>query len=281
MGINFDDSQIIEFIKNAYQQNLEILRHETGAALTAEVKRAGLQQVLFYWEKMREIALNVSETEVRLSLPSQRTPKGREFGIEGVVDIVREDNKTIIYDIKTHEVDYVRSNIGEYEGQLNVYGHIWKELQNHPLDGTALICTDIPAHVKEAFESGDEARLKRALDDWDPLIEIEFDLNKVEETVKTFGEVVDQIEDKKFSPPRAERLFEPYSNLSNVRFGTHVCRNCDARFSCDAYRTYIRGGRGQSDSFLDSIFKNIEVGEPLEEWRTAGLDSSSSPEELY
>lgn len=276
----WNGQEIEDFISQSYEQNFDLLRLESGIALAPEAKQAGLQQVLFYWQKMREVALNVSETEVRLSLPGNESPKERVFGIEGVVDIVREGGKTIIYDIKTHNSDYVRSHLDLYEDQLNVYAHIWKELQKQPLDGTAVICTEFPDEVKEALFTGDETQLARALEHWEPLIEVNFDRRKVKETIRSFGEVVDQIEDHEFAPPSVEKLREPFTDRSNVRFGTHVCRNCDVRFSCAAYRVYIRHGRGRADKQFEKYYSDLEIGEPLEEWRTSGLDAINDPEEL-
>lgn len=281
MEIELNEKEIQDFIEQAYQQNFDLLRLETGIALSPEAKRAGLLQVRLYWQKMREVALNVSETEVRLSLPGNESPKERTFGIKGVVDIVREAGKTIIYDIKTHNADYVRSNIDQYADQLNVYAHIWKELQKQPLDGTAIICTEFPAEVKEALMSGNQKQLERALERWEPLIEIEFDRREVKETVRAFGEVVDQIEEREFCPPPVEKLQEPFTDNTRVRFGTHVCRNCDVRFSCDAYRVYMRHGRGQVDRYFENHYSDLEVGDPLEEWRSAGLDQVPDIEELF
>jgi len=280
MDINWNEEEMKEFIRAAYEQNFELLRLESGIALSPEVKQAGLQQVLFYWQKMREVALNVTDTEIRLSLPGCESPRERMFGIEGVVDIVREGGKTIIYDIKTHDSDYVRSHIDLYEDQLNVYAHIWKELQKQPLDGTAVICTEFPAEVKEALTNGTEEQLARALERWDPLIEINFDPRNVKTTIRSFGEVVDLIEGHEFAPPPVEKLLQPFADQNNVKFGTHVCRNCDARFSCAAYRVYVRHGRGRADQAFEQYYSDIEVGEPLEESRTAGLDSLGNVEEL-
>ena len=281
MAADWDEQEMQDFLQQSYYQNYDLLRLESGIALSPEVKQAGMQQVLFYWQKMRDVALNVSETEVRLSLPGQESPKERLFGIEGVVDIVREGGKTIIYDIKTHNADYVRSHIDQYEDQLNVYAHIWKELQKQPLDGTAVICTEFPAEVKEAMMNGNQVQLERALERWDPLIEINFDRRKVKETIRSFGEVVDQIEDHEFAPPPVEKLLQPFADRTNVRFGTHVCRNCDARFSCAAYRVYVRHGRGRADQIFEQYYNDLEVGEPLEEWRTSGLDAMGEVEELF
>ena len=58
-----------------------------------------------YFRKMREVAETVSETEVKLTLPEQVSPHGNKFTIEGVVDIIRENESTTMYDIKTHDAD--------------------------------------------------------------------------------------------------------------------------------------------------------------------------------
>ena len=221
---------------------------------------------------MREVALSVTETEVRLSLPQQESPQERVFGIEGIVDIVREEDQTRMYDIKTHDAEYVRSHRDLYEDQLNVYAYIWQELQNQSLDGTAVICTDFPREVKEALSSGNEERLDQAIQNWEPLIEIDFDRRKVDETIRDFGRVVDQIENREFSPPSLEKLQEVYVEGRRGRFGTQVCRNCDARFSCDSYRKFARQGRGIAEQRFNQYYQTLETSEPLEEWRTAGLD---------
>jgi len=199
MASDWNEQELQDFLQQSYYQNYDLLRLESGIALSPEVKQAGMQQVLFYWQKMRDVALNVSETEVRLSLPGNESPRERVFGIEGVVDIVREGGKTIIYDIKTHDADYVRSHIELYEDQLNVYAHIWKELQKQPLDGTAVICTEFPDEVKDALKNGTDEQLARAVERWDPLVEIDFNTRKVKDTIRSFGRVVDQIEDHRFS----------------------------------------------------------------------------------
>jgi len=280
MSPEWNDEEMEAFITESYYQNFELLRMESGAALSPEVKYEGLQQVLYYWRKMRAVALNVTDTEVRLSLPRQESPAGREYGIEGIVDIVRADEQTHMYDIKTHNLDYVRSHVDQYEDQLNVYAHIWKELQKQPLHGTAVICTDIPSDVKQALRDQNALQLERAIERWNPLIEILFDTRKKDATIRAFGRVVDQIEEHEFAPPPPEKLNEPYSDNSNIRFGTHVCRNCDARFSCSAYRLYARHGRGRVEQNFRQYYADLEAGEPLEEWRTAGLDAMIDPEEL-
>jgi hypothetical protein len=80
---------------------------------------------------MKQVTENVTDTEVPLVLPNQKAPKGRHYNIEDVVDILRELGRTVMYDIKTQDAEYVRENRDLYEKQLNVYAHIWQELRGH------------------------------------------------------------------------------------------------------------------------------------------------------
>ena len=150
------ETEIEQAIQEMFEENYLLLQAESGHSLTQDVKQAALQQVLLYWRKMREVAENITETEVRLCLPEQSTAKGRTFAIEGVVDIIREGDHTVMYDIKTHDADYVLANKDLYEKQLNIYAHIWQNLRQQPLDATAIIATSYPAFVKEALSDPQE-----------------------------------------------------------------------------------------------------------------------------
>ena len=105
------EQEMEDFLREVFEENFEHLRLESGHSITPYGKEVAFNQVLIYWRKMRGVAENVTDTEVRLSLPQQETPRGREYTIEGVVDIVREQDRTMMYDIKTHEADYVRANL--------------------------------------------------------------------------------------------------------------------------------------------------------------------------
>lgn len=233
-------------------------------------KKTALDQVLLYWRSMRKIAERITDTEVRLSLPGQRSPQGREYTIEGVVDILRADDQTVMYDIKTHDADYVRANLELYKQQLNVYAHIWQELRGEALDAMAIIATAFPHAIKEALENPEPMALETALQDWEPLIPIEYDPAYKDRTVLAFGETVDRIENGEFSPPPLERLQENIPGIrTHERFGTRVCRNCDARFSCNSYRQYVRGTSRLAERRM-SYFTDDQPDQEI--WRTAGLD---------
>jgi len=263
---------IEELIRRFFEENFELLRLEGGRSLAPEVKEAAWQQVRLYWLKLQEVATKVTDTEVKLNLPGQMTPKGRKFGIEGVVDIIREDGRTTMYDIKTHDLETIRGNLDLYEQQLNVYAHIWRHLQGQELDETAIISTSFPSALKEALSSGIPGHLEFELERWDPIVRIPFSDERLEETIRHFGAIVDAIEDGEFDPVPVERLQSRQAGMK-ANFATQVCINCDARYSCDSFRGYYtQQSRCVADpalAYLTDTSSDIELTDRL----IAGLDA--------
>lgn len=247
------DAEIETFLRDAFEENYETLKLEGGQALTPYAREMAFEQVLKYWQKLREIAEKVTDTEVKLTLPEQTTAQGRKYAIEGIVDIVREDERTIMYDIKTHDADYVRANKELYDKQLNVYAYIWQSLRGQPLDETAIIATAFPNTLREAMGRKDERLIEREMERWNPLVEIPLEQRNVAETIDEFGAVVDLIEDKVFAPPPVSRLQEKVSGTGSI-FARQVCRNCDARYSCTSYRNYAAVASGSRIEFKFSQF---------------------------
>lgn len=273
-----EEYEIIDKIKEYFEDNYELMRLEGGHAVTEEIKQLALTQVLYYFTKMREVATKVTDTEVKLTLPDQKTPKGRNFTIEGIVDIVRDDNETWMYDIKTHETSYIESNKELYEKQLNVYAHIWQQLRGQALDKTAIISTAYPEGLKQAHLLNDQFRIQYELSKWNPMIELDFDQEKVQEVVDHFAEIVDCIEEKKFKPASVETLRSTMEG-TNALFGTRVCRNCDVRFSCASYREYATSkGKGERGSFR-KYFDDFGSDTDKEEWVNANL-AAKSPDDI-
>lgn len=272
-------ADIEDRIRAFFEENFETLRLEGDRSLAPEVKEAALQQVLVYWRKLQDIAVKVTDTEVRLNLPQQESPDGRIYGIEGVVDIVREHDQTVMYDIKTHDAQAIRGNLGEYERQLNVYAYIWQNLRGEELDEMAIICTRFPRAMKEALDTGDEKRLEKDLSRWNPVIDIPFNKKHLDQTIEEFGLVVDAIEDGDFAP-------SPVSKLKAVRpgerapFAVTVCLNCDARFSCASYRTYALGAGGVTTQRMREYFADVGDDEERESWLSATLDAAPTVGEL-
>jgi len=270
--------EILEKIREYFEDNYELLRLEGGHAITEDIKQLALTQVLYYFTKLRDVATKVTDTEVKLTLPNQQTSKGRNFTIEGVVDIVRDDDETWMYDIKTHDTDYIESNKALYEKQLNVYAHIWQQLRGQELDKTAIISTAYPQGLKQAHLLNDQFRIQYELSKWNPLVHLDFDQEKVKEVVEDFAEIVDCIEDKKFQPTSVD-ILESKMDGTNALFATRVCRNCDARFSCSSYREYTTGkGKGERGNFK-KYFKDFGSDTDQEEWVNANLQARN-PDQL-
>lgn len=277
MNLNIDD--IEGRIREYFEQNYEMLRLEGGHALAPEFKTAAFEQVLMYWRRLREVAEKVTDTEVLLNLPKLNTPNGREFGIEGVVDIVRQNDRTVMYDIKTHEADEVRRNLADYEKQLNVYAFIWQKLRQQQLDETAVISTAFPESIKTALRNGDDMVLEQELEKWEPLIAVPFNADHIEDTIHEFGETVDAIENGDFAPPSLQKLRAKPHGMKAI-FAVQVCRNCDARFSCSAYRAYAQSSRGNQESSFRQYFMNDFGSEEEREERVrTGLDTLPAFEE--
>ncbi|GHU66300.1 hypothetical protein FACS189447_06870 [Spirochaetia bacterium] len=263
--------EIEEQIKEKFELNYELLRLEGGHALTNDVKEAALTQVLYYYRRMRNVADRVTETEVKLTLPDQLTPAGRRFTIEGVVDIVSEQGEVWMYDIKTHDPDYIRANTDYYERQLNVYAYIWENLRGNKLDHTAIISTSFTPAMRAAIASEDEERIARELPKWDPLIPVNFNEARVNETIQDFAKVVDNIESRSFQPQPVKNLTEKMEG-TNISFAHRVCRNCDGRFSCESYREYALQTGIRTAQNLKKYFEDYRDDSEQESFITANLD---------
>lgn len=260
-----------DFILRHFEDNFQRLKFESGHGLSPEVKEAAKRQVLLYWRRLKDVAATITDTEVRLNLPGQETPKKRKFSIEGVVDIVREEGHTVMYDLKTHEPEYVMKNLAEYEGQLNVYAHIWQNLRRQELNETAVVATQYPDSLNTAWENRERnpAVFEKELQLWNPIIPIQFDTLHVQETIQEFARTVDLIEDGKFVPPPVNRLKQ--IEVRNVTFATRVCRNCDLRFSCRSYRDYVKTSRSRDLPRFKDIYNDAGPEADRESRMDAGL----------
>jgi hypothetical protein len=270
-----------EQIDEFFDRNADELAADGTYALSPWIRDVARAQVQLYWRRLREIAERVTRTEERLQLPAQLSPEGRIFGIEGIVDIVREENGgTTMYDIKTHDAAYVRANAEQYEKQLNIYAHIWSALRGERLDSTAVICTALPDDVYTAFKARDDSALTRALARWNPVIPIAHEEARVAATIREFGEVVDRIESHDFEPPRVAQLNERLPG-TNAKFAVYVCVNCDARFSCRSYQQYAFGSRTRSESAVAAYLTDPGDDDERDDIAIAALDVTSPFDDAF
>ena len=271
------DGQILDFLVASFEDNFERLRQESGGSITEDVKASALQQVFYYWQKLKDVATKVTETEVQLTLPEQRTPEGRRFTLTGVVDIVREDDQTIMYDVKTYlDATAAAEYLEPHYKQLNVYAHVWQTLRGQDLDKTAVIATKPTHELQHAMRHGPPARTKQVFESWNPVLDVPVHKETVEGVIGEFACVVDNIENHHFAPPPVEVLLAPSRPNGKTPFGTDVCRNCDGRFSCNSYRHFMmRNSPNQKpDTVMKQYFTHYDDELGQNEWLDANLETS-------
>ncbi|MCW7506120.1 PD-(D/E)XK nuclease family protein [Leptospira paudalimensis] len=264
------ESSLESEIETLVQSNYQNLRLNGGHALTEDVLRSAFLQVLYYYRKMRHVAENVEKSEVKLTLPDQITENGKRYSIEGVVDIIQNDGDLSMYDIKTHDIEYIRLNKSLYQDQLNLYGHIYENLTEDRLAKTAIISTHIP---KELMTLEGDAWQKE-YDKWVPEEIFDYDRKEIKKTVKEFGKVVESIESRIFSPTSVEKLKEKPKEKNVPTFAIRVCRNCDARYTCSSYLQYAKDNRERT---IGQGFFNVYLAD---EDRELYLDLISFQDEI-
>ena len=265
------------FLMKAFDANFERLREESGRSLAPFIKESARQQVLLYYRRLRELAAQVDETEVRLVLPEQTSPAGRRYTLEGVVDIVEDGSSTVMYDVKTYlDADAARDHVEPHYRQLNVYAHIWKGLRGRQLNKIAVIATRPTKPLYRALRAGESAKIEAAMEEWDPVLEVPVDGGVVAEAMESFGHVVDLIEDRRFSPPSLEVLKAPSRPDGKVPFAQDVCLNCDARFGCASYRQLVRAqSPGRADQALRDATADFGGEAEKQDWRDSGVTATA------
>lgn len=253
---------VLQFFEDTY----ESIQAENGYGLGPAALADAQRQVLLYWLKLREeVAKRVTETEVPLTLMNQTTPKGSKYSIHGVVDVVEDRDNVILYDIKSHDFESIHEDRDRYAPQLEVYAHIWTQLRGKEVHQTCIIATDPPKKVKRIANVERMTQSEQqAFADWQPVVTIDFNQNRMQETIAHFGEIIDQIEARQFAPPTVARLQQMWSD----RGVKMICAKCDARFSCDAYRSFARAQQGGTSANLMPLYFD------------SGLDQSEREEEL-
>lgn len=227
-------------IREIFDENFEFIRAEGGHSITEFIKEEAFRQVLFYFRKNVELIAKIAQAEVKLTLPEQVTPAdGIRYTIEGVIDIVREGDETWMYDIKTHDRFAVESNKDLYREQLNVYAYIWTRLMGNDLDNTAVISTSLPVGLKNAIKYGIAEHVRHEMAQWDPVIPLGYSEDEIASMIEQFGSTVEAIEHHEFAAPPVERLSKKDEGGRGT-FANRVCRNCDVRFSCPAFREHAR-----------------------------------------
>lgn len=242
--------ELEDFIQQCFSENYSSMVHETGQNLSLKQQEAAIQQVIYYLYRMWDIAEKVTETEVKLVLSGQKTRKNRKYNLLGVVDLVSDNTGTKMYDLKTLDRDVILEDQDKFRKQLSIYSHIWKGIRDQNLDGAAIIATSVPGEIRKAireFIEDPETKFNEfstALTKVNPVISVEVNEELIQSFLTEFGDTVDKIEERVFTPASVVSLMTKQPG-HNRDFGSLVCRKCDARYSCDSYREYIASSRGK------------------------------------
>ncbi|SMG22015.1 PD-(D/E)XK nuclease family protein [Fibrobacter sp. UWB13] len=251
-----NQSEFEKKLREMFEDNFRFLRENAGHTINDYMKELAFKQVLCYYRKNKKIIEQITRAEVKLSLPEQKTPKDKiPYTIEGIVDIVREGEQTWLYDLKTHEPERIKAEPQKYKEQLNIYAHIWKGLQKNKLDNTAVIATPLPTTLKRALEEGNEDRLQKEFDKWQPVIPFGYDEDEVADMIENFGNTVEHIENSEFKPPEVSRLETKMPGMK-FNFATHVCHNCDVRYSCSSFVGYMKKTRSATKNNMLKYMTN-------------------------
>ncbi|HOS30697.1 MAG TPA: PD-(D/E)XK nuclease family protein [Treponemataceae bacterium] len=256
MVITMTDDEIELKLRDFFEENFQYLKESSGHTIDAYMKEKAFQQVLYYWKKNRALIERITRSEVKLSLPEQKTPNDKiPYTLEGVVDIVQEIDGIWLYDLKTHDKERIQGNLTPYKEQLFMYAFIWKNLQGNELDNTAIISTPLPFKLQRAIELAKPELIEREVKNWQPVIPIGYSEDEVADMIDNFGEVVEHIENSRFSAPDVDSLLNIPDGMKKP-FAVHVCRNCDVRFSCRSYVEYMKVNKGAN---RNNMFKYMCV----------------------
>src|SRR5262249_46995843 len=110
-----------------------------------------------------------------------------------------------------------------------------------------------------------------------PVVTIQFDQDRVQETIQEFGKVVDDIEEGEFNPPLVQALRKTVAR--NQSFGRRVCQNCDGRFSCKPYREYADAPRRRYATSFLPFFDILPDEEERENWHEASIPEQGRPQD--
>lgn len=188
------DTNIKTWLDDNYKGLLQAEHSHLGKAQI----EAALKQVLSYAKKQEGKWDLIKEAEIDVSL----TEKGKDYIIEGTIDLVKGKGDTIeIIDFKTEkkpDLETDKDRIENYRRQLHLYAHLFEERTGKKVSKMQLYYT--------GENNGEE-----------PTITFDYKKENIDETIKNIDNVAKKIINKDFS-----------HNCNNAR----TCANCDFKGYC-------------------------------------------------
>ncbi len=238
---NMADGQLEEKLRELFEANYEFLKESSGHSINEMMKERAFDQVLMYWKKRKEQILDGNISSIDVSVSNQLSPKSKiPFSIEGKIDALEKDGKISLFDVTTNSIEQIEDSIDFYKDELNLYAFEMDKNQDKKIDNLFVLSTSLPKDVRYALKINDEKELERALENWNPAVQIPHNKDTQKEALQKVGEVVDKISNCEFDPPKPSELKKKFKD--GKTFYHHVCENCDIRKSCESYRE-LKGGK--------------------------------------
>lgn len=184
-----------EKIKEWLNINYETASKATNSYLGVNLLKAGLEQVINYYKRVKDNPNLVSQSELPITLVNG------DYVISGKVDlVVNNKGKYQLLDFKTEKKPNLvkdADKINKVKRQLEIYTYLFEKRYGIKIDGMRVYYTgELSSNPFINFKKEDE---------------------NVKKTIKEFNNVVKNIENKNFDT-RCNDL--------------NVCKNCDFRFYC-------------------------------------------------
>jgi DNA helicase-2/ATP-dependent DNA helicase PcrA len=195
-GETFDE----ERINGWFNLNYASLSLAMKAYLDPNRKNAALEQVKRYVERNRAAFNNILAAEYDVSIPTET------FILHGVIDLLRGEGDSVeIVDFKTDKKPDVNNRedmarVANYRRQLEVYSRIVEEKFGRRVS---------KMHLYYTRTEGES-----------PYVTWDFNPERVEGTLRKFGETVARIESHQFSNAKVVKC-------------ARLCDGCDMRFYCN------------------------------------------------
>ncbi len=191
-----------ENITNWYNTNYQLLSKQQRSYLQEGQLKALLAQILGYRDKHSTQWDRIKEAEVDVSLVKE------DYILKGTIDLIKGEKHTVeLIDFKSGDKLEVNSDhpkdrqvLAQYQRQLEVYAHLVEERTGYTVS---------KMHLYFPKEN-----------DGSPYITFPFKPERIEQTIKSFDEVVSKIETKDF-------------NMDKVAKTERQCGECDMRYHCN------------------------------------------------
>ena len=188
------DEEVEERIREFFDRNYELLRHEGGHVWAEGARRQALEQALLYWRKLKAIATSVTRTEEKLRLRDKSRPRaGRLWSKASSISYVRGPRCGCTTSRRTKSARCVRRPTITKTSSTSTPTS-GKESFARGSTELPLLQHGCRLNLRERFKAATPRAIREAMDAWQPVVDLPFDEEDVDRTIRDFGRCVDNIE---------------------------------------------------------------------------------------